>query len=85
MTRHQQLSHAIFTSLLAFLKYAGIDDKEINKILERVANACEICLKYKKAPSWPVAGLSLARVFNKTVGWIWKNAQKTIVKLGFFT
>ena len=65
MKLHQQFSHVWFNRLQT--KNSWIDDKEVHEMLEWVIDVCEIYLKYKKAPSKPVVGLSVAWAFNEIV------------------
>ena len=65
---HRQFSHAKSCKIIDLLKNAGINDKDINQMLEKLDNSCSICLKYRKVKSRPVVGLPLAKDFNETVG-----------------
>ena len=64
---HRQFSHAPFKRLKNLLLDTGLNDAEMYNILEEVSNSCKLCKRYKKTPSRPIVGLSLAHVFNETV------------------
>ena len=49
------------------LQDAQIIDKGLEKYLDDLDNACEICLKYKKPKPRPVVGFPMAKTFDDTL------------------
>ena len=49
------------------LSHAGVDDDEMNKVLDAIDDSCDICQKYKKVKPKPIVGFPLAKEFNETV------------------
>ena len=81
MKLHWQFSHARFHRLQTTLTDPGIDSKKIYGILERLVDAGSVCLKYKK---FRVIYLQPECLMKQWL-WTWKNGQKFIVKIDFFT
>ena len=57
---HLQFSHPTYPKLKLLLNDAGIVDPEMLEALKSIANTCDTCLKYRKAPPQPIVGLSMA-------------------------
>ena len=80
---HLQFSHPTYSKLKLLLNDAGIVDPEMLEALKSIANTCDTCLKYRKAPRRPIVGLSMAHVFNESVGMDLKDWKKREVKTWF--
>ena len=80
---HLQFSHPTYPKLKLLLNDAGIVDPEMLEALKSIANTCDTCLKYRKAPPRPIVGLSMAHDFNETVGMDLKEWKKGEVKTWF--
>ena len=78
---HKQFGHASSEKLKLLLKDAKVTDSEVLRSVEDVCNSFEICQKYRRTPSRPVVGLSLAKYFNEAVAMdikIWTKGGRTI-------
>ena len=64
---HRQFAHPSAEKLKKLIKDAGKDDPELIKCIDKVTEACETCMKYKKQRPRPVVAMSMASVFNETV------------------
>ena len=64
---HRQFAHASANSLKTLLRTAGIDDKNIMKLVDSVSDNCSTCKQLKRPANRPVVGLPLATEFNELV------------------
>jgi hypothetical protein len=68
---HKQFGHPGKDKLWRTVKDTEIIDKgkkdQIKECIEKVSEDCQVCAKYKKTPSRPVAGLSMGEHFNDCV------------------
>lgn len=67
MKLHSQFGHCSAERLGNLLKNAGDRRPETQKEVTGIVDNCKICLKFKKPPPKPAAGLPLATTFNETV------------------
>ena len=60
---HRQFSHPSSKKLCDLVKNAGVTDPEFMKILQRLPNSCELCIRYKKTePKHMVGNFNMASV-----------------------
>ena len=64
---HQQFAHANSNRLIKLLKDGGVKDKDFHKMIVKVEEKCEICSKFKKAPSLPTVCFPRASEFNQHI------------------
>ena len=64
---HHIMCHPPELVLKKFFKESVDDDEEIQNIIEYVSRNCTACLKHKKIPQRPKAGLPLSTDFNEVV------------------
>ena len=50
---HHQFGHPSSKRLRLLLRDAGVEDPESHTLVEKVANGCETCLKFRRTPSRP--------------------------------
>ena len=64
---HKQFGHPRADQLKSLLKMAGKHDKELFSEIDKLAQSCETCLRYKIPGSKPIVCMPLATQFNDTV------------------
>ena len=64
---HKQFAHPSADRLRTLMSQAGVDNKGVLKLVDTVTQNCDVCRRFKKTPSRPVVGMSLASDFNETV------------------
>ena len=64
---HQQFAHANSNRLIKLLKDGGVKNKDFHKMIVKVEEKCEICSKFKKAPSLPTVCFPRASEFNQHI------------------
>ena len=77
---HKQFCHATGPRLRKLLVNARVRDKEMLKLVENVANSCDICKKYRKTPPKPIVTMPLAKVFNENVSMDLKDISSDNIK-----
>ena len=46
---------------------AGVQNKELEKMIVKISNDCHVCKKFKKAPPRPIVSVPLANNFNEVI------------------
>ena len=64
---HKQFAHPTADKLIALVKKSTMRSKGLEEAIKSVSEACEICLKFKRAPARPVVSIPLAKRFNDVV------------------
>ena len=64
---HKQFGHASNNNLLHLIKNAGLDTKNISKIVEEITKQCNICKLYKKPLPRPAVSIPKSLSFNEIV------------------
>ena len=64
---HRQFAHPRPEKLKQLIKTSGVNDKEIEKVVEEVSNDCNTCKKFKKPLPRPIVAMPQATEFNETV------------------
>ena len=64
---HEQFAHPRSMRLLKLLKDGGVNDKELNKMIEEVEKTCTVCQKYKRPLPRPAVCFPRARQPNINV------------------
>ena len=64
---HKQFGHASGNNLLNLIKNAGLDTKNISKIVEEITKQCNICKLYKKPLPRPAVSIPKSLSFNEIV------------------
>ena len=64
---HNIMGHPVESVLKKFFHESYNNDKETQEIVEEVSRSCTACLKHKKTPPRPKAGLPLSSDFNEVV------------------
>ena len=64
---HKQFGHASSNNLLNLIKNAGLDTKNISKIVEEITKQCNICKLYKKPLPRPAVSIPKSLSFNEIV------------------
>ena len=76
---HRQFGHPTHEKLSHLLKLSGSEDNEFLDVLQKMADLCETCMKYKKKNPRPMVGLSLSREFNATITMDLKQIQGKLI------
>ena len=61
------MCHPSEPTLKKFFKDTVDDDEETQRVIEEVCRSCMVCLRHKKTPPKPKAGLPVSQDFNKVV------------------
>ena len=61
---HNQFGHPTQKKLQALLLDAKVGSDEHSRILDEIAEKCQICKQYKKTPDRPVVSLPIGKYFN---------------------
>ena len=64
---HKQFGHASIENIKKLINNAGLIDKDLNAIIEKIVQSWDTCLRFKRAPPRPVVGLSKAKDFSETI------------------
>ena len=64
---HKQFGHASANRLKELLKNAGVEDKDLMALLQKVTDSCDTCQKFKRAIPKPVVGFPHAWDYNESV------------------
>ena len=64
---HKQFGHTSSSNLLNLMKNAGVDTKNISKIVEEITKQCNICKLYKKPLPRPAVSIPKSLNFNEMV------------------
>ena len=64
---HKQFAHPLPEKLKKLIHDSGIDDDQIDKIVDEISISCDTCKRYKRPNLRPAVGFSLAQKLNDTV------------------
>lgn len=64
---HKQFAHPSADRLKTLIRNAGMENAGIERIVNSVSEACDICKRFRKAPPRPAVGFPMATEFNETV------------------
>ena len=64
---HKQFAHPSAKRLKTLLEDAGVYDNDCQKVLDKLQETCDVCLKFKRTPSRPVVSIPLATNFNEVM------------------
>ena len=64
---HKQFGHISSSNLLNSMKNAGVETKNISKIVQEITKQCNICKLYKKLLARPVVSISKYRYSNTEI------------------
>ena len=64
---HKQFAHPTPVKLKKLLYDAGVDDKLVMGVVDKVSNECDVCKRFKCPPLRPIVSFPLANDFNETV------------------
>ena len=76
---HKQFAHPYPNRLKKLVKDSGIDDENINKVIDEISNNCETCQKFRVTPPKPSVTFPLASKFNETVAMDLKEMQNKYI------